>query len=176
MLRRPRDIRVVPPILQYGCEMECWLEQPEIAQLPPQRFRHDLGSRRSAVEVAWDVFGFEIAPALKRPPRPRVHQHEFRLKHQLTTSDTGFVDVRAHVDKRLPAHHSPSDHPIKRAAISKFIGALGHHARSVHMLALKAALPAFALFLADPILEILDRVATDTELDKMKSHNGDVLR
>jgi hypothetical protein len=45
----------------------------------------------------------------------------------------------------------------------------------MHVLALEAALSAFPLLFTDPIFEILDRVTTDTELDEMKSHDGNVL-
>jgi hypothetical protein len=41
----------------------------------------------------------------------------------------------------------------------------------VHVLALEPTLPALPETLADPILEIFHRVATDTELDEMKSHD-----
>src|SRR5215210_7675385 len=46
----------------------CRLQQPEFTQFPAQRLRHDLGSRRSAVEIARNVFDLKITPALKRPP------------------------------------------------------------------------------------------------------------
>jgi hypothetical protein len=37
----------------------------------------------------------------------------------------------------------------------------------MHVFAFKAAIPAFALLLADPILEVLDRVAAHTKLDEV---------
>src|SRR5262249_51272282 len=71
-----------------------------------------------------------------------------------------------------PAHDLAADHPVERAAVAQLVGALGHHACPVHVLGREPALPALLELLADPILEILDRVTADAELDEMKGHGG----
>src|SRR5262249_39246782 len=79
---------------------------------------------------------------------------------------------RPHIDEPLPAHDLAADHPVERAAIAQLIGALGHHARPVHVLEREPALPALLELLADPILEFSDRVTADAKLDEMKGHGG----
>src|SRR5262249_49859576 len=147
-------------------------QEAELAQLATQRLRHILGTRRGAVEVAWGVFGREIAPALERPPRPRLDQDELRLEHQMAAADPLLVDEWPHIDEPLPAHDFAADHPVERAAVAQFIGALGHHARPVHVLGREPALPALLELLADPILEFFDRVTADAKLDEMQGHGG----
>src|SRR5262245_36602421 len=141
-------------------------QEPELAQLATQRLRHIFGAWRGAVEVARGVFGREIAPALERPPWPRLDQDELGLEHQMAAADAFLVD------EPLPAHDLAADHPVERAAVAQLVGALGHHARSVHVLGREPALPALLELLADPILEILDRVTADAKLDEMKGHGG----
>jgi hypothetical protein len=45
----------------------------------------------------------------------------------------------------------------------------------VHVLALEPVLPAVPELLADPILEVLDRVTADTKLDEMKWHDEECI-
>src|SRR5262245_13065335 len=147
-------------------------QEAELAQLATQRLRHVLGTRRRAVEVARGVFDREIAPALERPIRPRLDQDELRLEHQMAAADPFLVDERPHIDEPLPAHDLAADHPVERAAVAQLVGALGHHARPVHVLEREPALPALLELLADPILEVSDRVTADAKLDEMKGHDG----
>ena len=148
-------------------------QKPKLPQLPPQCFRHVPGARRGAVEVTRDVFVPEIAPALERPPGSRLDQNELRLQHQMAAADPALVHERSHVEEPLPTHHLPADHPIERAAVAQLVGALGDHPRPVHVLAREPALFAILQFLADPVLELFDRVTTDAKLDEMKGH-GDL--
>src|SRR5262245_57916684 len=122
------------------------------------------------VEVAGSVLGCEIAPALERAPRARLDQDKLWLQHQVAAADPFLVDEWAHVDNALAAHDLTADHPIERAAVAQFVGALGHHTRPVHVLAREAAFPALLELLANPILEVLDGVATNAKLDEMKGH------
>src|SRR5262245_24358726 len=147
-------------------------QEAELAQLATQRLRHVLGTRRRAVEVARGVFDREIAPALERPIRPRLDQDELGLEHQMAAADPFLVDERPHIDQPLPAHDLAADHPVERAAVAQLVGALGHHARPVHVLEREPALPALLELLADPILEVSDRVTADAKLDEMKGHGG----
>src|SRR5262249_35636980 len=114
--------------------------------------------------------GGEVARARDRPPRPRLDQDELGLEHQMTAADALLVDEWAHIQEPLPAHDLAADDPIERAAVAQLLGALGHHARPVHVLGREPALPALLEFLADPVLEVLDRVAADAKLDEMKGH------
>jgi len=148
-------------------------QKPKLPQLPPQCFRHVPGARRGAVEVTRDVFVPEIAPALERPPGSGLDQNELRLQHQMAAADPAPVHERSHVEEPLPTHHLPADHPIERAAVAQLVGALGDHPRPVHVLAREPALFAILQFLADPVLELFDRVTTDAKLDEMKGH-GDL--
>src|SRR5262245_63957580 len=151
-----------------GCDGS---QQAELAQFATQRLRHVAGARRGAVEIARGVLIREVAPALERAPRPRLDQDELRLERQIAATDSALVDERAHVEERLPAHHLAADHPVERAAVAQLVGALGHHARAMQMLARELALLALRQLLADPALEVLDRVAADAELDEVKGHD-----
>jgi hypothetical protein len=148
-------------------------QKPKLPQLTPQCFRHVPGARRGAVKVTRDVFVPEIAPALERPPGSGLDQNELRLQHQMAAADPAPVHERSHVEEPLPTHHLPADHPIERAAVAQLVGALGDHPRPVHVLAREPALFAILQFLADPVLELFDRVTTDAKLDEMKGH-GDL--
>jgi hypothetical protein len=146
------------------------LQKAELAQFPPQRFRHGLRPWRYPIEVARTIFVGKVTPALERSPRTRLDQHEFRLEHQLAATNSPLVDKRPHVQESLPTRHFPPDHPIERTAIAEFVRTSGYHARAVDVLAGQSA--PFALFesAAYPILQLFDRVAADTELDEMKRH------
>src|SRR5262245_22961030 len=144
------------------------LQQPELAQLAPHRLGHVLGAGRGTLEIGRRVLGFEIAPPLKPPPWPRLDCHALGSEHQVTLADAAFVDIGAHRNELLPASHLATDHPVERAAVDELVGALGNHAGAMQVLGLLAAgAPAL---LADPILQILDRVTADAELDEMQCH------
>src|SRR5262249_60644069 len=81
-------------------------------------------------------------------------------------------EERPTIDEPVPAHDLAADHPVERAAVAQLVGALGHHARPVHVLGREPALPALLELLADPILEFSDRVTADAKLDEMKGHGG----
>ena len=145
----------------------------QLAKLASQGFRHVLAAGRGAGEVARTVLGLEIAPALERPPRPRLDQGELRLQHQVAATDSLLVDEGADIDEPLPAHDLTADHPIKRAAVEQLVGTLGNHARPVQVLARQAALLAVLEPRADPGLELPDGVTADAKLDEMKCHEDD---
>src|SRR5262249_50249816 len=147
-------------------------EQAEFSQLAPQRLRHALGAGGDTVEVARGVVARKIAPALERAPRARLDQHELRLQHEMAATHALLVDKRTHVANTLPAHDLTADHPKERAAVAQLVGALGHHARPVHVIARKAASLARPELLADPVLEVAHGVATDAKLDEMQGHGG----
>src|SRR2546430_17275787 len=90
----------------------------------------------------------------------------------MAAADALLVDEWAHIEQPLPAHDLAADHPIERAAVAQLLGALGHHARPVHVLGREPAFPALLEFLADPVLEVSDRIAADAKLDEMKGHDG----
>jgi hypothetical protein len=133
------------------------------------------GARRDTVEVARRVLGRKITPALERAPRARLDQHELRLQHEMAAADPLLIDERPHVADALAAHDLTADHPVERAPVAQLVGALGRHARPVHVLARKAASPARLELLADPVLEVLDGVATDAKLDEMEGHGGGIV-
>src|SRR5262245_43093302 len=146
------------------------LQQPELAQLAPHRLGHVLGAGRGTLEIGRRVLGFEIAPPLKRPPWPRLDRHDLGSEHQVTLADAALVDIGAHRNELLPASHLAADHPVERATVDQLVGALGNHAGAMQVLGLLAAgAPAF---LADPVHQILDRVAAHAELDEMQCHCG----
>src|SRR5262245_22675063 len=90
----------------------------------------------------------------------------------MAAADPFLVDERPHIDEPLPAHDLAADHPVERAAVAQLLGALGHHARPVHVLEREPALPALLEVLADPVLEIFDGITADAKLDEMKGHGG----
>jgi hypothetical protein len=90
----------------------------------------------------------------------------------MATADSFLVHKWANIEDALATHDLTADHPIERAAVAQFVRALGHHARAVHVLARESAFPALLKLLPDPVLEILDGVASDAKLDEMKSHDG----
>src|SRR5580700_10121942 len=147
------------------------LQQPHVAQFAAHRFGHVLGAGGSAVEVAWRVGGREVAPALERAVGPRLHQHRLAIEHDVAAADAGLVDERADVEDALPAHDLAADHPVERAADDDLVGTLGHHAGGVVALALARARLARRELLLDPVLQVLDGIAADTELDEMQ-HGG----
>jgi hypothetical protein len=85
------------------------------------------------------------------------------------------VDEWLDIHEPLPAHHLAADHPVERAAVKQLVGALGHHARGVHVLARQAALPAVPELLADPVLQIPDRITAHAKLDEMEAHDRDAV-
>src|SRR5262245_33713903 len=88
----------------------------------------------------------------------------------MALSDAAPVDIRPHGEKPLSARDFPADHPVERATVDKLIGALGNHAGAVQMLGLLGA--CLSALLADPGLEILDRVTAHAELDEMQCHDA----
>src|SRR5262245_24710926 len=90
----------------------------------------------------------------------------------MAAADPFLVDEWPHIDEPLPAHDLAADHPIERAAVAQLVGALGHHARPVHVLEREPALAALLELLANPVLEFSDRVTAHAKLDEMKSHDG----
>src|SRR5262249_15277888 len=115
-------------------------EQAELAQLAAQAFRHVPEAGRGAIEIARRVLRLEIAPALERPERSRLDQHELGLEHQVAAADPLLVDERAYVQEPLSAQDLAANDPIERAAVGELLGALGHHPGAVHVLAREAAL------------------------------------
>ena len=112
----------------------------------------------------------EVTPALKGTEWTRLDQHHFRLEHQAAAADALLVDERTDAREALTAHDLAADHPVERAAVGEFVGALGHHPRRVDVLGLLPALLLVLDALADPALQLLDRVAADAKLDEMKGH------
>src|SRR6476619_5760003 len=138
-------------------------QEPKLPQLATERFRHVAGTGRGAVEVTRDILVPEIAPALERAPGSRLDQNELRLQHQMAAADAALVHERPHVEEPLPAHHLAADHPVERAPVAQLVGAFGHHPRLMHVLARKPAFFAILEFLADPAVEVFDRVTTDAK-------------
>src|SRR5215831_17590990 len=177
---RCEDTRIVGALLTGPCFVsarserivrQSSLQQSELAQLASHRLRHILGARRRALEIRRRILPLEIAPALKRPPRPRLDRHDLGLEHQMTLPDAALVHVGAHRNEPLPASHLAADHPVERATVDELVGALGDHAGAMQVLGPLAA-RALAL-LANPVLKILDRVTAHAELDEMQCHCGD---
>src|SRR3954471_2706172 len=145
-------------------------QEPKLPEFATKGFRHVPGTGRGPVEVTRDVIVPEIAPALKRAPGSRLDKNELRLQHQMAAADAALVHERPHIEEPLPTHHLAADHPIERAAVAQLVGAFGHHPRLVHVLARKPALLAIPEFLANPVLELFDRVTADAKLDEVKGH------
>src|SRR6476619_6149878 len=145
-------------------------QESKLPELATERFRHVPGTGRGPVEVARDVLVPEIAPALERAPGSRLDQNELRLQHQMATADSALVHEWPHIEEPLPTHHLAADHPVERTAVAQLVGAFGHHPRLVHMLARKPALFTIPEFLADPVVEVFDRVTADAKLDEVKGH------
>src|SRR6516165_11900737 len=147
-------------------------QQTELAQLPPQRFRHMPGARRRTIEIAWCVRRLEIAPALERAPWARLDQYHLGAEHHSAAANALLVHERADGPDGLATHDLAADHPIERAAVGELGRPLGNHPGRVQVLARLA--PLLTLFEphADPVLEVLDRVAADAKLDEMQRHGG----
>src|SRR6516165_2531985 len=148
------------------------LQETKLTQLAAQRFGHILSAGRGAIQVTRRIFALQIAPALKRPERAWLDQDWLRLEHQVAATDSISIGERPHIEDALPAHDLAADHPIERSAVAQLVGALRHHSRPVHVLAGQAAFPALFDFLADPILQIPDRITADAKFDEMKGHGG----
>src|SRR5580692_7623641 len=130
--------------------------QAELAKLAAQFFRHRGRARRRFVEVARGVLHVEVAPALKGTERARRHQDDFGIEHDAAAADAVLIAKRPDGADALAAHDLAADHPIKRAAVGQFVGALGHHAGAMDMLGLFTAFTLVLELLLDPVLEITD--------------------
>src|ERR1700730_7911913 len=144
--------------------------QTELAKLPAHLFRHQGRALCHLIQIARSVLRGEVAPALKGTVGPWCNEDYFGIEHQRAASDALFVNEGPHRKDALAAHDFAADHPIERAAVDKFVRALGHHARGVDALRLFAVLPFLLELFLDPVLEIADRVTTDAELDEMEWH------
>src|SRR5205085_1856855 len=110
------------------------LKQAKLPQLAPQRLRQIGRAAPDTVEVGWRILWVEIAPTLERAIGPGPHRHAFRIEHQFAAADAVLVDERADIEDALAAQDFALDHPVDRAAVGDFLGALGHHARGVKAL------------------------------------------
>ena len=88
----------------------------------------------------------------------------------MAATDAIGIGERSDGQKPLAAGHLTANDPVERPAIDDFARAFWNHAGRVGLF-IRPLQPVVerAIFL-DPILEILDRVAADTELDEVKSH------
>src|SRR6516165_1068944 len=145
-------------------------QQAKLLQLPAQCLRHVLGARCYPIKITRRFLRSEIPPALKRPPGPRLDQHELGLEHQITPTDSRLVNERAHIDEPLAAKNPTTDHPVKRAALAQLVGTLWHHARAMHVLARQSAPLARFEACANPLSEVFDRIAANAKLDEMERH------
>jgi hypothetical protein len=126
------------------------------------------GARRGTVEISRAIFIGKITPALECPPRSRLDQNEFWLEHQMTPAHTRPVHQGTHIQKPLPAQHIAANYPEERPVLAQLIRALGHHARFVDVLAGLALTPPLLELAGDPLLQLLDGVATDAQLNEME--------
>src|SRR6516225_7525719 len=147
----PAILARAPPARRARQRCHAWRsQQPKFAQLAPHVLGHVTRARCSAVEIAWRIFGVEVAPALKGTKRTRLDWNDLGPQHQPAAADTLFVDERADRNEALPAHDLAADHPVKRTAVEQLVNALGHHPRRMDVLWLFIA--RFLLFetLLDP--------------------------
>jgi hypothetical protein len=126
------------------------------------------GARRGTVEISRAILVGQIAPALECPPRSRLDQNYFWVEHQMAPSHTRPIHQGTHVQKPLPAQHVAANYPKERPVMAQLIRALRHHARFVDVLAGLALTPPLLELAGDPLLQLLDGVATDAQLYEMK--------
>lgn len=112
--------------------------------------------------------GIKVTPALEGAARTGLDRHNDRVEHEVALTDALFVNIGPQLDEALTTQYFPANHPIDRTAIDQFSGALWHHASAMQMFGLLAARA--TTLLTDPVLKILDRIATHTELDEMQCH------
>jgi len=126
------------------------------------------GARRGTVEISRAILVGQIAPALECPPRSRLDQNYFWVEYQMAPSHTRPIHQGTHVQKPLPAQHVAANYPKERPVMAQLIRALRHHARFVDVLAGLALTPPLLELAGDPLLQLLDGVATDAQLYEMK--------
>src|SRR2546421_7325094 len=114
----------------------------------------------------------EIAPALEGAERPRLHQHQLAVHHEAAAPDAILVGEWPDRQQPLAAEDLPPDHPVERASLDEFVGALRHHAGGVDVLRLLTFLLLLLEALLDPVVQFLDRVDADAEFEQMQGHGA----
>ena len=124
------------------------------------------------IEIARRLPLRKVAPALEGAPRARLDQGQLWIERQAAAANALLIHEWTYGEDPLPAHDLAADDPIERTAIREFGGALGDHACRMQVLARKATPFSVLEPRADPIPQILHRVAADAEFDEVKRHDG----
>src|SRR3954470_22557809 len=107
--------------------------------------------------------GDQIAPALESPIGARLDQLDLAVEHNAAAADAVLVPERLDAQNAFAAKQFAPDHPIERAAIEQFIDPFRHHAGTMEALSRLAGFLFLCVLLLDPVLEILDGIATDAK-------------
>ena len=84
--------------------------------------------------------------------------------------NTVLIAERANTEKPLPRLHVAADHPVERAAVEQLLRPLRNHPRRMAVLGLSAGAFKLPDPLANPVVEILDRIAADAEFYEVERH------
>lgn len=88
----------------------------------------------------------------------------------MAATDSLIVGETPDIEEYLSGLNVALDHPIKRSAVEKIVSSPRDHARVVEMLGIQTLLAPSRELALDPFLEIVDRIATNTELDEIERH------
>src|SRR3954464_12768842 len=125
---------------------------------------------RRAVEIKRCVVARKVAPALEGPIRAWLHELDLAIENDAAAADAVLVGERLDAQNALAAEHPASDHPKERAPLEQPLPPLRNHAGPMK------AFPRLARFLfpgellLDPVLQVLNGVATDAKFDEMQGH------
>ena len=105
-----------------------------------------------------------------RPHRTWRHRNHLRLHHQAAPPDAVPVAKRFDCDQLFARSDFATDDPIERAAGEHLLDALGRHPGDMDMMGRLALLFGSLHPFGNPLLQVLDGIATDAKLDQMKRH------
>ena len=148
------------------------LKQPQPGQLAAQSLRHVGEAGLRLVDIGRGGFRLIVAPALERAHRPRRDRDNLSVEPQFATADAVSVDEWLDRDNSLPRRDLALDDPVERAAVDNVRRALRRHAGNVGMAQKGAAALGLEHARRHPLPEVIERVRTDAELDKMEGHGG----
>jgi hypothetical protein len=93
-----------------------------------------------------------------------------RIEHDAATGDTVILGVGPEIDNALADEDDAPDHPIERTAVEHLIAAARRLQGAMAQLRRLAGALKLLQPLDLPVLEVLHRVAANTELDEVNCH------
>src|ERR1043165_1589633 len=129
---------------------------------------------RGAVEIRRGLVGDQVAPPLEGPVRARLNQLDLAVEHDAAAADAILVPEWLDAQNALAAKHLAADHPKERAAVEQLIHPFRDHTGAMKAFPRLAGFLFLRVLFFDPVLQVLDGIATDAQLDEMQGHYSPV--